>query len=143
MCHLFRSRNTKNPKNKVLRIFSFVPQAQHHLTEGQHHFEQSENIIAARGTNANEKTQQKSRSVGSAFLAGKQFHNVERGLAPAEEQRYFPQYLRGGFHIRPFFFGSIWNAPLRYTYCEYKKRWSALPLSKYRFADIFCAKRRI
>ena len=26
-------------------IFSFVPQAQHHLTEGQHHFEQSENII--------------------------------------------------------------------------------------------------
>jgi len=25
--------------------FSFVPQAQHHLTEGQHHFERSENII--------------------------------------------------------------------------------------------------
>ena len=29
-----------------------MPQAQHHLTEGQHHFEHSENIIAAlRGTN--------------------------------------------------------------------------------------------
>jgi hypothetical protein len=30
-----------------MRIFSFVPQAQHRLPEGQHHFEQSENIIAA------------------------------------------------------------------------------------------------
>ena len=29
-----------------------MPQAQHHLTEGQHHFERSKNIIAAlRGTN--------------------------------------------------------------------------------------------
>ena len=26
--------------------FSFVPQAQHHLTEGQHHFERSENIVS-------------------------------------------------------------------------------------------------
>ena len=25
--------------------FSFVPQAQHHLTEGQHHYERSEYII--------------------------------------------------------------------------------------------------
>ncbi|MBQ7353778.1 MAG: hypothetical protein IJW54_07260 [Clostridia bacterium] len=28
-----------------------MQQAQHHLTEGQHHFEQSENIIAVFGTN--------------------------------------------------------------------------------------------
>jgi hypothetical protein len=34
----------KNPSRKTW-IFSFVPQAQHHLTEGQHHFERSENII--------------------------------------------------------------------------------------------------
>ena len=37
-----------NPKILALRNedFSFVPQAQHHLTEGQHHFERSENIIS-------------------------------------------------------------------------------------------------
>jgi hypothetical protein len=34
----------KSPSRKTW-IFSFVPQAQHHLTEGQHHFERSENII--------------------------------------------------------------------------------------------------
>jgi len=36
------------PKILVLRSedFSFVPQAQHHLTEGQHHFERSENVIS-------------------------------------------------------------------------------------------------
>jgi len=41
------------PKILVLRNedFSFVPQAQHHLSEGQHHFERSENIITSRGTN--------------------------------------------------------------------------------------------
>ena len=35
------------PKNPSLStwIFSFVLQAQHHLTEGQHHFEHRENII--------------------------------------------------------------------------------------------------
>jgi len=37
-----------NSKILVLRNedFSFVPQAQHHLTEGQHHFERSENIVS-------------------------------------------------------------------------------------------------
>ena len=49
--YLFRPSYTKNPSRKTW-IFSFVPQAQHHLTEGQLHFECSENIIAApRGTN--------------------------------------------------------------------------------------------
>jgi len=32
-------------------FFHLCRQAHHHLTEGQHHFERSENIIAARGTN--------------------------------------------------------------------------------------------
>jgi len=37
-----------NPKSPSLSTwtFSFVPQAQHHLTEGQYHFERSENIIS-------------------------------------------------------------------------------------------------
>ena len=30
-----------------------------------------------------------------------------RAGAPAEETNIFPQYRRGGFHIRPFLFGSI------------------------------------
>ena len=34
--------------------FSFVPQAQHHLTEGQHHFERSENIIPHEAAQINE-----------------------------------------------------------------------------------------
>ena len=34
----------KSP-SRTTWTFSFVPQAQHHLTEGQHHFERSENII--------------------------------------------------------------------------------------------------
>ena len=34
--------------------FSFVPQAQHHLTEGQHHFERSENIIPHEAAQMNE-----------------------------------------------------------------------------------------
>jgi hypothetical protein len=40
--------NFGEPKILILRNedFSFVPQAQHHLTEGQHHFERSENIIS-------------------------------------------------------------------------------------------------
>ena len=38
------SKHTKDPSRKTW-IFSFVPQAQHHLTEGQYHFEHSENII--------------------------------------------------------------------------------------------------
>ena len=37
-------RNSKSPSRKTW-TFSFVPQAQYHLTEGQHHFECSENII--------------------------------------------------------------------------------------------------
>ena len=36
--------NTKSPSQKTW-TFSFVPQAQHHLTEGQHHYERSEYII--------------------------------------------------------------------------------------------------
>ena len=41
----------KSPSQKTW-TFSFVPQAQHHLTEGQHHFEQRENIIShSFGTN--------------------------------------------------------------------------------------------
>jgi hypothetical protein len=31
-----------------------VPQAQHHLTEGQHHFERSENIIPHEAAQINE-----------------------------------------------------------------------------------------
>ena len=40
----FYTMKPKSPSRKTW-TFSFVPQAQHHLTEGQHHFERSENII--------------------------------------------------------------------------------------------------
>ena len=44
------------PKNQVERLgfFICVRRTQHHLTEGQHHFEQSENIIVRLRTQMNE-----------------------------------------------------------------------------------------
>jgi hypothetical protein len=45
--------NSKSP-SLLTWTFSFVPQAQHHLTEGQHHFERSENIIPHEAAQINE-----------------------------------------------------------------------------------------
>ena len=38
----------KNPRSSERGFFICVRRTQHHLTEGQHHFERSENIIAVR-----------------------------------------------------------------------------------------------
>jgi len=45
--------SSKDPSRKTW-TFSFVPLAQHHLTEGQHHFERSENIIVRLRTQMND-----------------------------------------------------------------------------------------
>ena len=52
--HLNRSHGTKNPSRKTW-IFSFVPQGTTSFAwHTQHHFEHSENIIAARAAQMNE-----------------------------------------------------------------------------------------
>ena len=38
--------NEKNPRSEERGFFICVRRTQHHLTEDQHHFEQSENIIS-------------------------------------------------------------------------------------------------
>jgi hypothetical protein len=45
-CRMVRAQQgePKSP-SRTTWTFSFVPQAQYHLTGGQHHFERSENII--------------------------------------------------------------------------------------------------
>ena len=52
-----------------------MPQAQHHLTEGQHHFERSENIIPHEAAQMNEVATSRKNNVLYSFFVLKNTKN--------------------------------------------------------------------